>query len=275
MPQPITRLLQHANKLIDSKESQILLAHVLKKPKEYIIAHPETKVGFFNSFKYKKLVKKRKKGWPIAYLTGHKEFFGLDFLVNKYTLVPRPDTEILVESVIEKIQNNDVIIDVGTGSGCIPIAILKNCQKIKGVATDISQKTLKVAKENAKKHEVEISFLHGNLLEPVIEKIPKEKNIIITANLPYLTETQFETEKSIQHEPKSALVAEDNGLKLYKELIRQIQLLEGKNITAFFEIDPSQSTSLNEYVLGIFPNAVVEIKKDLANCDRIVIVQIQ
>ena len=109
MSQTITQLLQRANKIIDLKEAELLLAHVLKKPKEYIISHPETNVIFFASLKYKQLIKKRYKGLPIAYLTGHKEFFGLDFLVNKHTLIPRPDTEVLVDLAINHLQHSPLI----------------------------------------------------------------------------------------------------------------------------------------------------------------------
>ena len=270
MPQPITQLLQRASKIIDLQEAELLLSHVLKKPKEYIISHPETNVNFFASLKYKRLVKKRCKGLPIAYLIGHKEFFGLDFLVNKYTLIPRPDTEILIEQIKSQ---PTILVDVGTGSGCIPISILKNNQT-NAYATDISKKALKIAKKNAKKHNVNITFLHGNLLEPVFDKIKEKENIIITANLPYLTEKQFLSEKSIQHEPKSALVAKENGLALYKELLQQIKNLNSKQIQVFLEIDPSQSNAIIAYIKELFPRAITEIKKDLSNYDRIVIVNI-
>ncbi|OGH59818.1 MAG: protein-(glutamine-N5) methyltransferase, release factor-specific [Candidatus Magasanikbacteria bacterium RIFCSPHIGHO2_01_FULL_33_34] len=274
MRQTITQLLQHANKDIDIYEAEILLSHVLKKTKEYIISNPKIKVNLFVSYKYKKLIKKRSKGIPIAYLTGHKEFFGLNFFINKYTLIPRPDTEILVESVLNYITNKNILIDIGTGSGCIPISILKNKKVTTAYATDISKKALKIANKNAHSHNVKITFLQGSLLEPLIDIIKNIDDIYITANLPYLTEEQFKTEKSIQYEPKSALVAKNNGLDLYEKLLHQIKTFSNKTITAFFEIDPSQSKNITNLIKKIFTKSKIEIKKDLSNYDRVIIIKI-
>ncbi|KKS53992.1 MAG: Release factor glutamine methyltransferase, partial [Candidatus Magasanikbacteria bacterium GW2011_GWA2_42_32] len=142
---------------------------------------------------FKKLIARRAKGEPIAYLIGHKEFYGLDFEINKNVLIPRPETELMVEEVVKKIDRLKIIlIDVGTGSGCIPIAILKtikNTATIKCFAIDISPGAIATAKRNAKKHNVKIKFLHGNLLEPMMSQLTqysKKNKIIITANLPYL-----------------------------------------------------------------------------------------
>jgi len=291
MPQPITQLLQPAGKLIGPQEAELLLSHTLKKPREYIISHPEVKAGFFTSFKYHRLVKKRYKGIPIAYLTGHKEFFGLDFLVNKHTLIPRPETETIVEEVINQLQHLEhlqhfehLLIDVGTGTGCIPISIIKALApnpmwfRVKTFGIDISKKALRVAKKNTKKHNVKIKFLYGDLLQPILNKklLIANCSLIIVANLPYLTKKQFSSEPSIQHEPKSALIAEDNGLALYKQLLTQIQQLRITDyelrVTSYLEIDPSQSQEISAFIKEIMPSAKIEIKKDLAGLDRVVVV---
>lgn len=262
------------------------MAHVLQKTKEYLITHDEVRIGRLEDYKIKKLIAKRKKNIPLAYITGQKEFYGLNFLVNTSTLVPRPDTEILVENVLKEIaslphqrETKLLLIDVGTGSGCIPISILKNIQNqtIQTCAIDISKKALKVAKQNAKKHGGDITFLHGNLLEP-ISKIRNSlfvihnSPIIITANLPYLTQEQFDEEPSIQHEPHSALVAQDQGLSLYKELLKQIHeyIPSSHSLICFFEIDPAQAPSLSEYIHLNFPKTHTEIHKDLSGNDRII-----
>lgn len=263
-------------------DADILLAHVLTKSREFVISHPEYKVHFFDAWRYKKCIQKRKHGVPVAYITGEKEFYGLNFFVNKHTLVPRPETEILVEKVIEEIKNCDeniVMIDVGTGSGCIPISIVKNvpAKNINAIALDISKLALQMAKKNAAAHNINIQFLQGNLLEPLIEKnvFKKNSSFVITANLPYLREDQFMSEPSIQHEPKSALVAEENGLALYKELLTQIQqFLPNQSITLFFEIDPSQTQELREYIVSIFPQAVVNITQDYRSHDRVVKIEL-
>ena len=169
------------------------------------------------------------------------------------------------------------MIDVGTGSGCIPISILKNVDRsIQTFAIDVSRPALRMAKKNAKKHAVKINFLHGNLVEPLLKNYKLQATkLIITANLPYLTEQQFQTEPSIQREPKQALVAKKNGLALYEKLLEQIKFLNPNfnfQISAFFEIDPSQTNAISVLIKQILPEATVEIKKDLAGLDRLVII---
>ncbi len=299
----IQQLQKWGKNYIDRAEVDILIAYVLDVTKEFIIAHPEYKISKLKNFKIKKLIAKRAKGIPIAYLTGHKEFFGLDFLVNKHTLIPRPETEVLVEAILSafppllgegqggvKGRRKIILIDIGTGSGCIPISILKSSNlqsSILTYATDISKPALNVARKNAQIHNVDITFLHGNLLEPFLkdyELLPARRSLseggatdselIITANLPYLTKEQFDIEPSIQHEPTSALVADDDGLKLYKELLGQIKKLLSTfdfiDFTTFFEIDPSQTDRLSNYIQKIFPNSNIETIKDGMGNDRII-----
>ncbi len=279
-PKTIRSLLLISSKKISPGEAEILLAHVLRKPKEYLISHDDAPVSFLNRFRFSRLITKRTQGIPIAYLTGHKEFYGLDFLVNKRTLIPRPETELLVDWANDelRIMNHEsrltTIIDVGTGSGCIPISIKKTIkQKInKTIAIDISRGALKVAKQNAKNHHVDIEFLQGNLLDPVIHNsqfIIHNSSLVITANLPYLTNEQFASEPSIQREPKSALVAEENGLALYRQLLEQISLY-ALPCTLFLEIDPSQSEPIKKLINNILPQSTIEIKKDLRGQDRVV-----
>jgi release factor glutamine methyltransferase len=255
----VRQCLQLAQNKIDRLDAELLLAHTLGKNREFVLANNDYKIGRLKDWKIKRLFKKRAKGVPLAYLTGHKEFFGLDFFVNKDVLIPRPDTELMVLLALDKIERlkdyKITLIDVGTGSGCIPIAIAKTIRKsglsvIRNFfAVDISKKALGIARKNAKKHDVKIDFLHGTLLSPFINlkpKQPKTQNLIITANLPYITEEQFQSEPSIHHEPKLALIAEDQGLALYRELLEQMVQLTayGLRLTAFFEIDPSQSTTI-------------------------------
>ncbi len=265
------------------------MAHVLGQTREYLIAHDDELVSPFQRWRLFRLLKKRKAGVPIAYLVGHKEFFGLDFLVNKHTLIPRPETELLVELALEEVKSQVSLVDIGTGSGCIPIAIAKSLSayeraRVQLIATDISQSALRVAKRNARRHDVAIQFLHGNLLEPFLKKFiqtnsktynltPSPSTLVITANLPYLSEQQFDSEPSIQHEPKSALVAADNGLALYEELLKQLSDFSLRT-SAFFEIDPSQSEMMKELIKRYLPAASIEIKKDLAGRDRVVMLSV-
>lgn len=288
-------LITIASKKIDRFDAEILLGFILKKSREFLLTYPEYTVSWWQKQRFRSAVKKRAKNIPLAYITGHKEFFGLDFFVNKYTLVPRPDTEILVEAVLSdfekitslklpqtsliiptKVEESQItIIDIGTGSGCIPIALAKNIKNknTKIFATDISKFALKTARKNAKKYNANITFLHGSLFTPFLKNpsLISGTQILLSANLPYLTQEQFDSEFSIQHEPYSALVAEDKGLALYKELLREIKdFITNKKIeiTCFFEIDPSQGIALSQYILQIFENPKIEIIKDLAGSER-------
>lgn len=271
-------------------DAEILLAHVLKNTREYILAHPDKKLKKLQVISYKLQVRKRLKGYSIAYLTGYKEFYGLNFTVNKHTLIPRPETELIVEEALRITHNTQriTLIDIGTGSGCIIISLAKTLldKNLKPstfnlIASDISKNALKIAKQNAKYHQVNryIKFFHGNLLKPILKsKIlnPKSKTIIL-ANLPYLTPDQVKNSPSIQKEPKSALVAGDDGLKFYRELLKQIKKLnEMFNIRCVIcEIDPSQKNSIKNLAKKYFPNCEIEIKKDLNQKNRLAIIKIK
>lgn len=282
-------------------EAEILLSFILDKPREFIIAHPEYKLNKRQVTNYKLQVTKLSKGEPIAYLTGHKEFYDLDFIVNKDVLIPRPETELIVEETIDLISHIShpiSLIDVGTGSGCIIISIFKQLVRYKLqatsyklLATDISKKALIVAKRNAKKHGVnkKIKFLHGNLLDPILKnpKLLKNLNhpnnpIIITANLPYLTPNQIKNSLSIKHEPKLALSAGKDGLKYYRQLFKQIKKLNKLCVVryALCEIDPAQKNKISNLIKKeLFtyrsfgeggPNSTFQIKKDLRGHSRLV-----
>jgi release factor glutamine methyltransferase len=271
------------NSKIDNFDAKLILGYIIKKPREFIFTHPEFKVAETLSKRFFILCSKRRGGLPIAYITGQKEFFGLKFYVDKNTLVPRPETELLVESAINEIKNFDfkaekiLIIDVGTGSGCIPVSIFKdisstNIKNIVFVASDISKSAVKIAKKNAKFHKAKIKFLSGDLLKPTFSLFKNEwDKIIITANLPYLTKEQYKKSSSIQREPYLALVAQKNGIALYEKLILQIKkYISCKDIVCFFEVDPSQMKKMKKLISYNFPKAKVQIKKDLVGHDRVV-----
>jgi len=205
-------------------EAEVLLMSATDITKERLFKNPEDKLNFWQILKLRYFLWRRKNDWPIAYLTGHKEFYGLDFIVNKNVLIPRPLSEEIIDLALQEIKANQkrplTIIDIGTGSGCLIIALAKTLLKtepvenFKFLASDISEPALKVAKQNARLHGLEknITFLQGNLLEP-FNNI--EIDLIIT-NLPYLTPAHLQ-ERSIKKEPRLALVGD-----FYPELIRQV-----------------------------------------------------
>ena len=269
-------------------DRDILLAKALRKTKEFLYTHPEYQLTLREYLRIKYYFLLLRRGWPIAYITNHKEFFGLDFYVNRYVLIPRPETELLVTEAISEMKKSNAqktaLVDVGTGSGCIPAAIMQTVKNtnIKTYATDISYSALYVARRNARIHNVSITFLAGNLLQPLIKKGKKIffncEKIILTANLPYLTEKQFNSEPSIKAEPHHALVAGDTGTELYEKLLGQISELAFSfpklSFSIFLEIDPSQTTRISSLVKQHLPTATAEIKPDLANRDRLVIIHL-
>jgi len=258
-------------------DAEVLLSFILKKPKVSLYSHPEYKLTSHQTKKFQNLISKRIKRQPIAYLIGHKEFFGLEFYVDENVLIPRPETEILVEEVILEAKKQPTvsrkllaICDLGTGSGCIAISLKKFLPKAKITAADIYEKSLKVAKLNAKKHKVKIQFIKGNLLEPLIKGDLKID--ILVANLPYLTPFLLK-EKSIQAEPQKALFGGQDGLKYFRKLFGQITLLKSKPKAVFLEIDPSQSKKITDLTQIYFEKAKIEIKKDLSGWERVMIIK--
>ena len=284
-------------------DAEILLSHILKKPREYILARTEKKLTKTQITNYKLQITKRAKGKPIAYITKHKQFYGLDFYVNKNILIPRPETELMIDEALKEAKPlirgfaSLCIIDIGTGSGCIIITLAKLLAKKKKelgfgypkpssfffLATDISKPALTIARKNAKLHHIDkkIKFIHGNLLEPILNNSKHLNNlnnpIIITANLPYLTPAQVKNSPTIQQEPKFALSAGADGLKYYRQLFKQIKKLNALCAMryALCEIDPRQTIMLKKLIKKILPNAKIQIKKDLAGHNRLVSINLQ
>ncbi len=236
-------------------DAELLLSYVLKREVTFLLAHDEQKVSFWTLRRYKTLIEKRKKGMPVAYLTGHKEFFFLDLIVNRHVLIPRPDTEILVECVLNYLkgigsqesgvrnqQVSDpqvVLLDIGTGSGCIPIAVCKNAEGLKAVATDISRKALKVAAGNIRKYRLKsrIKLIRSDLLEQVPAGLFKGKEVIVTANLPYIP-VDYQVSPELKYEPSISLFGGEDGLSLYKKITQELDLIKPKAI--FFELFEDQ-----------------------------------
>ena len=276
---------------IDPLDLDLLIAAAIKKPREFVLTHSEYKMNKTQNSKLKAQILRRIKHEPLAYILGRKEFYGLEFKVNKNTLIPRPETELIVENVLKLKPKNTIIIDVGTGSGNIIISLAKNF-KVKNTffATDISSKALDIARQNAKKHKLDkkIEFLHGNLLRPIIQNSlanPKDRlgqakfkiqNYLIVANLPYLSSRIYNSApKDVKnYEPKSALLSSDNGLAHYKKFFQQINKISKsyklKAISCFLEFSPEQKIQLEKAIRTAFPQCSITFFEDLAGKVRIV-----
>ncbi len=262
-------------------DAELLLSLVLKKNKEYLYTYPELKLNQKQTKKYQSLIEKRSAYYPIPYTLGYKEFYGLKFKVNENVLIPRPETELLVDATRRVVEADPTgrlrIVEIGTGSGCIAISLVKNGVK-KITATDISAKALQIAKKNAQLNKVssKIKFIKSNLLD----KLKKEKIDILIANLPYLKNKY--TDKSIRYEPIEALYGGKNGLYYYQKLFEQISKLHAYRQTGKYqpkyiliELDPKQIKPLTTYIKKIYSKLTIQIKKDLQGLNRIMVIKLK
>ena len=270
-------------------EAELVLGYILSWEREKILAHPEHNISEKERSRYEQLISERSKDTPLAYLLGYKEFYGYNFEVNEHVLIPRPETELLVEEVLKYYNDSSseetpLLVDVGTGSGCIPIVLLKEVVgHIRSLAIETEPEALKTAYKNALKHKVEyrIKFLYGNLLFPLFKQIQEIKgysHIFITANLPYVNDTLYKKSPSIWKEPQKSLLGGGiDGLDLYRELFHQIGLLKQRvNIecTVFCEIDPEQVPPLQEFISNNFTFYHLLFEKDLYGDHRAAILRI-
>ena len=222
------------------------------------------------------LLARRKEHEPVAYLIGHKEFFKRDFKVTPATLIPRPDSECLVEDILSFYQNTQTkprsLFDIGTGSGALAITLRKELSndQLQVIASDISEAALKVAKENAKTHQANITFLHGSLLEPYLS-LPYQSMspLFIIANLPYVSQELLEkAEPDVKdYEPITALLSEEAGLAHYHQLLQELKNSPFHGL-CWFEMSPEQETSLSHVIQKAFPKTELFVGHDLAQRSR-------
>ncbi len=265
----ITEAYQEGIKQLESSEStspvldsEVLLRFVLGLTKENFVANRKMVITPEKYEKFQAALKEREKGFPVAYLTGTKEFFGFPFKVNKHVLIPRPETESLVEKIQFELKgkHNFKILDIGTGSGCIIVSLAKllsnNNQYF---ASDDSQRALALAEENALAHHVKVKFIRSDLTRTTGTDYD-----VIVANLPYLPEI---TDPSIRFEPKQALFAKKKGLDLYERLFKEIAASKFKPVL-YLEFGHDQSPLIQALVNENLPDARMEIFKDMSGIPR-------
>lgn len=226
------------NSSLPSLETEMLLSRVLGLNRTLIFAYPEKQLTPKQEEEMQNLIQRRQKAEPIAYLLKQKEFYGLNFFVDSRVLIPRSETEQLVDKVLELSKKaRAAIVEVGTGSGAVSIALAKNLPWAKIYATDLSPQALEVAKINAQKHHVgNITFLPGHLLQPLDKNIQPD---FILANLPYIPTKSYEKlEAQIKDwEPKIALDSGSFSLQIYEELFKQSEPFLKKGARLFYELD--------------------------------------
>jgi release factor glutamine methyltransferase len=250
-------------------EAEILLRHVLKITRPLLYQKLDEELNRVDEDSYSQLIKRRQQGEPTAYITGYREFYGLDFYVDRNVLIPRPESELLVEKALEIVRGRDMtnIVDVGTGCGAIAISLAKNLTGIKIYATDISLPALKVAESNCRRHDVNdrIELLQGDMLEP----LPGLVNLII-ANLPYVRKSDVPDSGPLSFEPVLALDGGRDGLSLIERLCRQAKEKITNGGYMILEIGEGQAGTVNDIIHELFPAARVEITGDYAGIDRVV-----
>jgi release factor glutamine methyltransferase len=268
-------------------DAEVLLANQLDVSKAWLFGHFDKELEDEQLEAFRKAVERRMDHEPVAYITGEKEFYSRAFVVNRSTLVPRPETELLVEEAVKiagkQPSNGLLFADVGTGSGAIAVTLAAETSR-PIAATDIDVGALTVARQNAQAHDVDdlIEFRHGNLLEPVRDMLQSTddtyEHLVVCANLPYLADHQWrEGQKELHFEPKTALVAGPDGLDAYWNLFKQLQRHRAdfpETVMALLEIDPSQRESIKPLIKHRFPHAEIIIKNDLAGRARLVVVEV-
>ena len=299
-------------------DARVLLEHALEKDSSFILSYPEYSLSISEYKNFIKMIRRRETGEPVAYITGHKEFYGYDFLINKNVLVPRPESEWLIEAALNYIekQKNIVetnihmeykpalfdfskrvkrrlgklhpykIIDVGTGSGSLIVALNKELKKTNPAlkldffGSDNSSRAVAVAKKNAKKFKARnIVFLNSDLFGN--RRIKNKLFDIIIANLPYVPRAkkvvscQLSVVSSIKFEPQDAIFADDNGMAVIKKFLLEARKHIQRGGMILLELDPRNALDLLEFSRHHYPTASISLKKDLAGLERYLIIKIK
>ena len=252
-------------------DSQILLSEIINKDKKHIILNPKEILNTKQLKKFKDLIKRRKKGEPVAYLINNKEFWKDEFYVNKDVLIPRPDTELIVEQVLKIYpkQSQLQILDIGTGSGCILLSILKERINFYGVGIDVSNKSINVSKFNAKRLKLNnrVKFFHSS-----VDNFRIGKYDIVVSNPPYIKLLNFKylDKDVINFEPKLALSGGFDGFSKISKVISKTKNLIKKNGKFVLEIGFNQKNKVREILKkeGFYINKSI---KDYGNNDRCII----
>lgn len=269
LPDPLTAKL----------DARLLLEHVLGKEHSWLVAFGDKTVTAVQETQYRQLIQRAARLKPIPHLIGHAPFFHLDFVVTPDVLIPRPETEQLVELAANWARERPLadqpchIVDVGTGSGCIPVTLARHLFDAFIEATDISAAALAVARQNANQHAPgRIQFHQGHLLEPIDQPVD-----LLIANLPYVTDAEWTMlDDGVKlYEPAVALKGGTDGLDLIRQLLQQAVTKLNPGAAIFLEIGWRQGTAVTNLAQSIFLAAHIELIQDFAGQDRIVVIKLE
>lgn len=249
-------------------DAWLLLEKVTGLTRFHYLTYPDTEIDETSVMEYRAMLSKRAKHIPLQHIIGTQEFMGFEFMVNEHVLIPRQDTECLIEEALKRLKPGDTVLDMCTGSGCIIISIAKNVKLFKAVGVDVSAKALEVAKVNAAGNEAGVSFIESNLFE----NVDKEQYDMIISNPPYIESSVIEglMPEVRDHEPRLALDGGMDGLIFYRRIIDEAREYLKPGGYLLFEIGHNQ----REAVCKLFSEAGYEDISavcDLAGLDRVCI----
>jgi release factor glutamine methyltransferase len=259
-------------------DAQVLLAYVLEQGRAWLFAHHEATLEGAQAERFTDLIARRVEHEPIAYLVGSKEFYGLELSVDRRVLIPRPETEMLVDEVLREIDAHAGVVvtvaDVGTGSAAIALAVAANSERARVYAVDISRGALAVARRNVQRHDrrKQVKLLRGDLLDPLPEPVD-----VIVANLPYIARAEYQSLDTTvrNYEPRLALESGPEGLDAIVRLLRQAPshlMPDGK---IYLEIGYQQGAAVKRLVHDSLPHArAVNVHRDYQGHDRMVAVAV-
>ena len=280
----LREVIQNTHRVLDAAgipdsrlEAEVMVMNLMRMPRQDLFSHQENEVAPQQEQELAATVERRLTREPLAYILGYREFYGINLLVNSNVLVPRPETESLVEhalfmSLMGMETTELVIADVGTGTGAIAINLAIHLPAARIYAIDSADAVLDVAAYNIRAHNVadRVTLGKGDLLEPLQEPVD-----LIVANLPYIPTSRIPTlQPEVQWEPKTALDGGEDGLDLIRRLLSQAPSKVKEQATILLELDPEQVPAVEELAKQHFPQATTSVEQDLARQDRIFVISL-
>ena len=256
-----------------SLDAQVLLSSILHKPRSWVLAHLEYELSETDISHLDEMLTQLERSIPLAYIIGTSNFYGLEFYITTDVLIPRPETELLVEKALLWSQNHKfsgVVLDIGTGSGCIAISIAAHQPGIKCIGIDNSMAALKVAKRNSVLNQVQnrCSFIHSDLTTSLGGKFQ-----LICANLPYIPSHKLENLQVAKNEPIAALNGGNDGLDVIRRLLMDSVRISASEVCLLLEIEAGQGAAAKDLANKYYPSTEIKIEKDLAGNDRLLIIE--
>lgn len=267
-------------------DAQVLLAHISAKPRTWLMAHINSALDNRRAARVERLVRRLERGEPLPYVLGHWEFYGLDFQVTPDVLIPRPETELLVERAIAWLQaprdsspngRAHMVADIGTGSGCIAVSLAKNLPDIHVLATDISRAAVKVARRNAQKFQVDsrVDFLTCDILPKHVRSMSGMRQFdLVCANLPYIPTEKLHGLPIYKREPTLAVDGGPDGLQPFRKLFELISEWMAPGGRLLLEIESTRGAAVLSLAYDAFTAASYHLHQDLAGRNRLLEIQL-